>query len=179
MKIDVIQVGGKYSCNIAGIGLDGFIARLFVNQHSRGLKKYIGLTVNGLRQFTPFSAVLEAGQEMYEGTYMSMVFANTRQFGNRAYIAPKALPNDGKMTVVMILEMPPHKIVSFFFMLFSGKVDAHSHVKTLETHRSLQVKTTFPHAHVDGEPFTSPENVDIHILPQAVSIIKTNRQKYL
>lgn len=177
MKIDVIRMNGKYSCNIAGIGLDGYISRLFVNQQSRGLKKYIGLTVNGLRQFTPFQAALENGYQSFEGKYMSMVFANTRQFGNHAFIAPKALPDDGKMTVVLVSEMPFHKIVTFFILLFAGKVDSHSHVKTMHTCTPLRIKTSFSHAHVDGEPFTSSNPVTIDILPKALSIIKPHSRK--
>lgn len=177
--IDVIKIDGRYSCNVGGIGFDGYIAGLFLNQKTRGFFKYVWLTLAAIRNFTPFKAKATFLLDEIEGEFLSIVVANTRQFGNMAYIAPGAHPSDGKMNLVFIQKMPWIKMVSFFIKLFTRKINNHGFVHMVETDSKVKVETTFTHAHTDGEPFFVHENFEIEILPDAIQIVKTKNRNHL
>lgn len=179
VHIDVIKLDGRYSCNVGGIGFDGYIAGLFLHQKTRGFLKYVWLTLSAIRNFSPFKAKVIFQTEVIEGEFLSIVIANTRQFGNKAYIAPAANPSDGKMNFVFIQKMPWVKLLSFFIKLFTGQLHHHDFVQMVETGSNVKVQAAFSYAHTDGEPFFSQENLDIEILPKAIQIVKTRNNSNL
>jgi diacylglycerol kinase (ATP) len=178
VDLDVLKCNDRYSVNVAGIGLDGYIADLFVLQKSRGFIKYITLTIKALLNFSPFQANIRVGQETIEGTFLGVTLANTRQFGNHAYIAPNAKPNDGKIDLVVIRNMPFFMYIPFFFALFAKKIASSKYIYYTQSSDKIIIDTSFPFAHTDGEPFTISGKMEVKILPSSIRIIKTGKFQF-
>ena len=175
INVDILQCNDHYAINVAGIGLDGYIADLFIHQKKRGLLKYVILTAKALFRFSAFSADIEIGEYTTSGMYMGIVVANTRQFGNRAYIAPQSDPTDGKADVVLLKKMPLWQIVVFFIRLFSKGIRNNRYTTYLQTSENIHIKTAYAFGHTDGEPFTVTGHLNVQVMPGAVRVIKTSR----
>lgn len=173
--VDILRCNEHYAINVAGIGLDGYIADLFMHQKKRGLLKYALLTMKALTRFSPFSADIKTGDHTVSGMYMGIVIANTRQFGNRAYIAPQSDPTDGKADVVLIQKMPLWQIALFFIRLFTHGIRDNKYISYWQTAENVRIKTAYTFAHTDGEPFTVHGYLDVQVIPGAVRLIKISR----
>jgi len=141
-EIDIILCNDHHAINAAGIGLDGYIADLFMHQKKRGFWKYAILTATALFHFSPFSAVIQTAHQSFSGKFMGIVLANTRQFGNHAYIAPKSDPTDGKIDVVLIKKMPVWQMFSFFIRLFTKRIGDNQYIHYFQTSDNILINPT-------------------------------------
>ena len=107
MDIDVIEINDKLCLNVAGIGLDSFVAHSFNKLKLRGFLPYVWLTLKTFLQLRPFHVTIKSeGEVIVSEELFVLTIANTRQFGNNAFIAPEARPNDGKLDLVLIKPFP-------------------------------------------------------------------------
>jgi diacylglycerol kinase family enzyme len=96
LPIDVIEINNLLCLNVAGIGLDSYVAHSFDKLGTRGLWSYVYVTFKNFIRLKPFHIKINLSGETIEDDLFTLTIANTRQFGNNAYIAPEAKPNDGR-----------------------------------------------------------------------------------
>src|SRR5450759_326352 len=85
INIDVIEIDDKLCLNVAGIGLDSFVAHSFNNLKLRGFLPYLWLTFKTFLQLRPFHVTIRCGEEeIVSEKLFVLTIANTRQFGNNA-----------------------------------------------------------------------------------------------
>ena len=63
MNIDVIEINDKLCLNVAGIGLDSFVAHSFNNLKLRGFLPYVWLTLKTFLQLRPFHVKIKCDGE--------------------------------------------------------------------------------------------------------------------
>ena len=96
---------------------------------------------------------------------------NASQYGNNAYIAPRASLNDGLLDVTIIEPFNMREAPSLSFQLFNKTIDQDSHVKTLKCN-SLHIKRAKDGvAHFDGDPIMLGESIDVKIVKQGLKVI--------
>jgi diacylglycerol kinase (ATP) len=178
LEVDVIKVNDMICLNVAGIGLDSFVAHSFDKVRTRGLGSYIWLTLKNLINLRPFHIDLNiTGEETVSEDVFSLTVANTRQFGNNAFIAPEARPNDGIIDIVIVKPFP--KIIGpvIAFRLFRGTLKSSKYVKYIKTDKPFVIKTDETRFHIDGEPVKISGDVNVHIKRNALSVLKTKHSK--
>lgn len=180
MCIDMIEINGNMCLNVAGIGLDSFVAHSFNNMKLRGIIPYIWLTLKTFVQLKPFLVTLTSdGNTIFSGELFVLTFANTRQFGNNAFIAPGAKPNDGKMDIVMIKPFPKFLGPIFVINLFTKKINRSRYVTTITTDREVIVETDEKRFHIDGEPLEIPGKVIVRLRKDVLKVLKTAYNKFI
>lgn len=180
MDIDVIDINDNLCLNVAGIGLDSFVAHSFNELKLRGFLPYIWLTIKTFWQLRPFKASITAGGEnIYSGDLFVLTIANTRQFGNNAFIAPCARPNDGKLDIVMIKPFPKILGPLFIVRLFSKNINRSKYVTTVTTDREVLIETKETRLHIDGEPFEISGKVVVRLRKEVLKVLKTANNKFL
>ena len=108
--------------NVAGIGLDSFVAHSFNELKLRGFLPYVWLTLKTFLQLRPFHVTIRCeGEIIVNEKLFVLTIANTRQFGNNAFIAPEARPNDGKLDLVLIKPFPKDIGYAFYNPAFHKK----------------------------------------------------------
>ncbi|MCE4565165.1 YegS/Rv2252/BmrU family lipid kinase [Maribellus sp. CM-23] len=157
-EIDVLKVNDTYCCNVAGIGFDSFIAKRFEENSKRGLLTYVVETIKGFRNFQGVDAVLTVNNTTEEGSYFMICFANTRQFGNNAVIAPKADPHDGLIDVVVIRKFHKALIPFIALKLLSRKGKNSKYIRYYKTD-TIKVDTRYSLFHTDGEPLVKTDTI--------------------
>ena len=178
LNIDVIEINDKLCLNVAGIGLDSFVAHSFNNLKLRGFLPYVWLTLKTFLALRPFHIKIKIdGEEAISEKLFVLTIANTRQFGNNAYIAPEASPNDGMIDIVLIKPFP--KILGWLFILrlFTKRINQSRYVKHLQTDKEIIIETDETRFHIDGEPIEISGKVTIRIKREVLKVLRTAGNK--
>ena len=153
-QIDAGEFAGRLFFNIAGIGLDADVAHRFAaSGHARrGLSMYIVQSTAALLSHQAEPMRLTVNGEARDVRPLLIAFANARQYGNGALIAPAARIDDGRLDVVVIADRPLLGILRRVPALFRGTLASVPGV-SMETAVTAQVMANGPiRYHVDGEP---------------------------
>ncbi|MCK3685120.1 YegS/Rv2252/BmrU family lipid kinase [Maribellus sp. YY47] len=171
-EIDVLNVNDTYSCNVAGIGFDSFIAKRFDENSNRGPLTYVRETIKGFINYQGVDAALTLNDTIEKGSYFMICFANTRQFGNNAVIAPHANPQDGLIDVVVIRKFHKVLIPVIMFRLLSRKGKNSRYIRYFKTDK-IEIDTNYALFHTDGEPLHKTDNVLNVRISDTIKLIQT------
>jgi YegS/Rv2252/BmrU family lipid kinase len=178
LDIDVLEVNDHLCLNVAGIGLDSFVAHSFDRLKTRGFWSYVGVTLVNFLKLKPFNVTVSIpGEEPISEELFVLTVANNRQFGNNAFIAPEAIPNDGKMDIVMIRPFPKILFPVFVYRLFAKKLHKSSYIRYLRTDRDVTISTSETRFHIDGEPIRIEGDVCVTIRSEALKVLRTKHLK--
>jgi diacylglycerol kinase (ATP) len=175
MDIDVIEINDKLCLNVAGIGLDSFVAHSFNNLKLRGFLPYVWLTFKTFLALRPFHVTIKvAGEAIISENLFVLTIANTRQFGNNAFIAPEACPNDGMIDIVLIKPFPKILGSLFIIRLFTKRINKSKYVRHFQTDKEIVIETDETRFHIDGEPLEIAGKVVIRIKKEVLKVLKTS-----
>ena len=178
LNIDIIEINDHLCLNVAGIGLDSFVAHSFNKLKTRGFWSYAGVTLINFFRLKPFHVKIKiAGDEVVSEDLFVLSVANTRQFGNNAFIAPDAVPNDGIMDIVLIKPFPKYLAPIFIYRLFTKKLKDSKYVRHIKTEKEATIRTDETRFHIDGEPLEISGDVVVRIKREALKVLKTSTNK--
>jgi diacylglycerol kinase (ATP) len=170
--IDAGELEGRLFFNIAGLGLDARVAHQFAvgGLARRGFMKYIEIALREIFTFSPDDSTILIDGETIHVRALLVAFANARQYGNGAVIAPAARIDDGRLDVVIVEHRSPWAVMFHAPKLFSGKVAKVPRVRIM-TATTVEVSCGQPVMyHVDGEPYVGGPIVHARIRPAALRI---------
>jgi diacylglycerol kinase (ATP) len=177
--VDVININGGLCLNVAGVGLDSFVAHSFDKLKARGFWSYVGVTMINFIRLRPFHAEIKIpGEKTISEDFFVLTVANTRQFGNNAFIAPDAIPNDGMLDIVMIKPFPKMLFPIFIYRLFAKRMNRSKYFSHIKTSKMVTISTDETRFHIDGEPVTISGEVKIEIRKNALKVLKTRYNKF-
>lgn len=174
VEIDTFTVNGKLSLNVSGVGFDGHIANLFSKKIKRGLIGYSKLAFKEFFSFEEFPLTLTVENKILEKNAFVVSIANSSQFGNNAYIAPRASVCDQILQVVIMKKMPLHRI-DLIYSLFNQTLDKHTaYCETIPVKKiSIQTKEPISY-HVDGEPCGEHSEFNIEVIARSLKMLVPN-----
>jgi len=165
---------------VAGIGLDSFVAHSFNNLKLRGIFPYIWFAVKTFIQLKPFPVTIWSdNKKIISEDIFAITVANTRQFGNNAFIAPDARPNDGIVNVVLIKPFPKIYGPLLVLRLFTKRINKLKFVQQIKTDKEIVLETSETRMHIDGEPINTGGRIVIKIKREALNVLKTSRNKFI
>lgn len=170
--IDAGMMAGRAFFNIAGIGFDARVAKHFNLRAagSRGAWPYIVLGVReGCRyRAAHYRVQLDGAPRPVRA--LLIAFANGREYGMGARIAPGAELNDGLLDATVVDE---RSVLARFWHarhLMTGTAHLAPGVFTARV-TSASVEADGPmEFHVDGEPGVADGRIDVRILPGALKV---------
>jgi diacylglycerol kinase (ATP) len=177
LSIDVIEINDLLCLNVAGVGLDSFVAHSFDKLGTRGLWSYVYVTFRNFIHLKPVHVTIDFGQEIITEDLFTLTIANTRQFGNNAYIAPEAKPNDGIIDIVLVRPFPKWIAPLIVLRLFRGTLGKSKYVKYIKTDKPFTVRTDETRFHIDGEPFEISGEIKVRIKRDVLNVLKTKHNK--
>ena len=170
--IDAGLIGDRPFFNIGGIGFDARVAKLF-NLRARGSRGGWPYFSIGIREGCRYAAEeydLQLDGEPRRLRALLMSFANGREYGMGARIAPQAELDDGILDVTIVEERP---ILARFWHarhLAFGTAHLAPHVLVRRV-RHASVESTGPlEYHVDGEPGIAHGKLEVKVLPRALNV---------
>lgn len=172
-EIDVLSIHGEMCINVAGLGYDSYVAQQFQRSKSRGIIKYILLSIRSVFTFKPFRATLIIDQQKVEGVFHMITIANTRQFGNHAIISPLSRPDDGMFELILVKPFPWYLYPVFVVRMFSGSLSESRYIKFMKVKDRVEIKSECKQYHIDGEPRVFRGRTTVRMLSGKVRVIKT------
>jgi diacylglycerol kinase (ATP) len=178
--IDAGEIAGRLFFNVAGIGFDAHVARLF---NERGLKRgflaYITTSLIELFGYRGASYAIDIADETVRRDALMVVIANNSQYGNGARVAPHARPDDGHLDLVVVPIGSPLANVWRARRLFDGNVPRVPGV-LLRDVETMRISNATPGGaasangalwfHADGEVVKGMAPLDIRIHPHALRV---------
>lgn len=178
LTIDVIKINNMICLNVAGIGLDSFVAHSFDRIKTSGFWSYAWVTLINFIKLKPVHVdIIIPGEDQISEDIFVLTIANTRQFGNNAFIAPEARPDDGIIDIVIIKPFPKILFPLFICRLFMGTLKNSKYVTFLKTGNPFIIKTNETRFHIDGEPVEIYGDVKVTIENKALTVLKTKHCK--
>lgn len=175
--IDLGEIGGRLFVNIAGAGIDAYVAAQFNDPANlrRGFLTYARITSRALFTYAPgeyrvtYEAAEGAGTRVARRAVIVSI-ANGTQYGNNARIAPGARLDDGLLDLVVVEESSRVGTLLQLPRLFNGTA-AQVRGCTMTRIRSATIESdqaiTF---HADGEPVLGGKSVKVRLHPGALWI---------
>ncbi len=171
--IDVGSIDGRLFVNVAGVGFDAHIAGAFaaIGRARRGFLRYGAIVARELVRYRSGTYTLalnprdgdDAPPRCHRAFLLS--FANGRQWGNGAVIAPSASLDDGALEAVVVDDRGPAALMRAVPRLFTGTIAAAPGV-SISRIQSAVVGGDGPLAyHADGEPYVGGPSLRVSIVP--------------
>ena len=154
-----------------GMGFDAFISLKFAEAGKRGPITYIEKVLQEGLKYKPETYEIqdETGVTCHKAFLIAC--ANASQYGNNAYIAPKATMTDGLMDVIIMEPFDAFDAPQISIDLYSKTLDKNSKIKTFRAKR-IHIHRSGPGAiHYDGDPVVTGTDIDVHIEEKGINII--------
>ena len=161
-EIDIVYFNNKSFVNVAGIGFDGHIAALFDNSKRRGFLSYARLVLAEFFAYKEFNYSLKIGTKIIKDKAFIIALANSNQYGNHFYIAPKAKSNDGLLNVMMFKKPSLFSAPIIIWRMFKGRDISPTYCTELVCNELL-IECSTQATHIDGEVFINDESNQIHL----------------
>lgn len=154
-----------------GMGFDAFISQKFASSKKRGPITYIENVLKEGLDYQPETYELEDETGTKKHKAFLIACANASQYGNNAYIAPKATMTDGLMDVIIMDPFNAFDAPQISIDIFSKTLDKNSKIKTFKAKRIHIHRNTPGPIHYDGEPIMTGTDIDVHIEDRGIRII--------
>lgn len=159
-----------YFCT-CGMGFDAEVSDKFSNEGTRGFISYIKAALTEFFKYKAQDYIIDIdGIQLKERAFV-IACCNAAQYGNNAYIAPRATMQDGLLDVTVmhgfnIVESP---LISA--RLFFRQLDKDRHVSIYRGKRVIIERKHEDIVHIDGDPFTLPARVVIENVSKGIHIL--------
>lgn len=164
-----------------GTGFDAYIAEKFAEAGKRGFATYLEHIIKDFFHYEAKHYKIEflsednsEWQQMETDAFL-ITFANANQWGNAAYIAPKASMQDGMFDVAILSKFPLTSIPSLAFKLFEKTLDNSLYMTTLHTSRVKLTREEAGAFHFDGDPITKAAETEINIIKDGLKVLVEKR----
>ena len=169
-KVDSFLVNNHFSINVSGTGFDGKVVKEF-EKTSRGFQNYIRVTLKTFFNYKPIEITFRNPElQIHNGEYLMLNIANTRQFGNNAYIAPAANFADGKVEIVLVKKFPIHYYPLFAYRMFTKGLKDDDFITYIST-SEIEFDVNTSDWHIDGEFNSIISPIHVKVLPQSLNIL--------
>lgn len=169
-SIDVLKVNDRYSFNVSGIGFDAHISHLFAHEPRRGPMGYMKLLTREFSKYKSKVYRIEIDGKTYEREAFLISFANSSQYGNNVHIAPGAKIDDGLIDICVIRDFPKYSAPALLISLLDQSIDQSKYDEIILGRNIVISDTTDVFMHLDGEPVTFNDTINVQILPLAIKM---------
>lgn len=170
--IDYGKINGVPFFCTCGVGFDAFVSLKFSQAGKRGPLTYLEQTLQESLKYRPEVYELEMDGNV-STRYRAFLIAcgNASQYGNNAYITPRATLDDGLLDVTILEPFTVLDVPSLSFQLFNKTIDQNSRIKTFQC-KSLRIHRSKPGVvHFDGDPMMAGEDIEVSIVQRELKVI--------
>lgn len=169
--VDAGELAGRLFFNVAGVGFDAHVARLFNARPPgrRGPWPYVTITIREAFRYAPDRYCVWLDGEPHRGAFFTVVLANSCQFGNRVRIAPEARADDGRLNAVLV---DHRSVVGQFWRarhLLGDPTKAEGVLRRPVRHVVVEGPRAMA-CQVDGESFVAGPRVEGRVYPGVLKV---------
>ena len=171
-SIDYGRINGTPFFCTCGVGFDAHIGNEFAKNKGRGFITYIKVTISDFFKYKPKKYKLKIDRvTKYSSRAFLITVANASQYGNNAYISPKADIQDGKLDICILSPFRLYRAPGIGIRLFAKNIDNSSLMHTEQAQRIVLRRKKAGVVHYDGEPCEMGKKIKIKIVPKGLKVI--------
>lgn len=170
-SIDVGAINDKKFFCTCGVGFDAKIGRKFAKQKKRGFATYVKTTIKEYTRYSPKRYKIKIDEKKVVRKAFLVTIANAGQYGNNAFIAPKAEMDDGVLEVCVLKPFPFIKSIALGFRLFAKTFDRSRYLEIIQGRTVVFKKKKKWKFHIDGDPVKLKGPVKIDVIPSSLKVI--------
>lgn len=170
-SFDYCTINGKPFFCTCGMGFDAEVSYRFANEGTRGFITYIKTALAEYIKYKPQEYLIDIdGAKLHEKAFV-IACCNAAQYGNNAYIAPRATMQDGLIDVTV---MHPFSIIESPLIgarLFLRQLGQDHHVSIYRGKRIVIDRDHDDIIHIDGDPVMMPRQLVFENVTKGINII--------
>lgn len=170
-QIDVGYINGVPFFNMAGMGFDALISSRFAHKKIRGPLGYMKAVFSEIIKYAPLDYVINVDGKVMERKAFMISIANSPQYGNEAYISPKASVEDGLLDICIVKPFHWIYLPKMIYSLFSKTANKTDYVEIILGKKIEITRSKEEEIHVDGEPLTAEKDLEILVVPKSLRVI--------
>lgn len=153
-----------------GVGFDAAVSEKFANEKHRGKLTYLRSTFREYLNYAPEEYEIMANGEVLTQKAFLVAVCNASQYGNNAYIAPDASMTDGQLDITIVHSGNPLTTALVGVDLMSGNLNRNTLISRLRVPSAVITRRGGGPAHIDGEPITLPERLEVKCLSNSLHV---------
>jgi diacylglycerol kinase (ATP) len=169
--IDSGTLNGKPFFNMAGMGFDAHISKVFSGNKTRGFFNYIKSSFLEFTRYKVQNYALDIDGVKYQREAFMLSFANSSQYGNNAHISPNASVQDGLLDVCFIAKFPFWRLPEMGIRMVTKTSHLTKYVEIIRGKHIIVTREIPGPVHIDGEPQETTKDADIKIVPKSLKVI--------
>jgi YegS/Rv2252/BmrU family lipid kinase len=177
--IDACKANERVFFCTCGVGFDAMVSREFAKEKHRGSLTYVKDIVENYLNYRPEVYELNINNHIIREKAFLVTCANASQYGNNAFIAPNADINDGQIDITILSPFSTLDIGPLALQLFTKTIDRHSKIKTFRAKKAQIVRRKAGVMHIDGEPVTEPEVINISVMKSALRVFTPENTSFV
>ena len=170
-RFDYCTVNGKPFFCTCGMGFDATVSYKFSNEGTRGFITYIKTALSEYVKYKPQEYLIDIdGKKMQEKAFV-IACCNAAQYGNNAYIAPRATMQDGLLDITV---MHPFNVMESPLIgarLFLRQLNHDHHVSIYRGKRIVIERRHDDVIHIDGDPVMLPARIVVENVAAGINIL--------
>ena len=169
--VDYGKINGVPFFCTCGIGFDAFVSNSFAKGKQRGPFGYFHNMLIDWLNYKPevYEVVTETHSERYKAFLIAC--GNASQYGNNAYIAPRASIRDGLLSVTILEPFSPFDVPFILGHMFSHSINSYNRVKTFEGRWIKIIRKNAGVVHFDGEPQEMEAELFVEVVPSGLNVL--------
>ena len=169
--IDTAKLNDKYFFNMAGMGFDAHVSRVFAGNKRRGLKGYIEMFLKEMITYKSQAYEIEIDGKSYKRRAVVVSIANSSQYGNNMIISPKSSLSDGLLDVCVVKPFYLFKLPVLAYQMLRATTDQSTMVEIIRGKHIKITREKEDSIHLDGEPFLMGKVIEMEVFPLSLNII--------
>jgi YegS/Rv2252/BmrU family lipid kinase len=155
-----------------GMGFDAIVSENFSKERLRGPLTYFKNVLGAYIDFEPenYEVIFPDGKIINEKAFL-ITCANTTQYGNNAFIAPRASLQDGLMNIAILKPFGMLEIPQTTIQLFSKNIDSNKNLTEIITKEAIIRRTKPGWIHIDGDPLFEEAEVRVRLVSKGLKVV--------
>ena len=154
-----------------GVGFDAQVSHAFATAGTRGLSTYVRTTISEYFRYKPQHYRITIDGDTIDDEAFVIAIGNAAQYGNNAYIAPRATMQDGQLDITVIHRFSLVAAPIVGARLFTGTLDHDSHISIYRGRHIEIARDASGPMHIDGDPLVMPATLTIDCRPAALPVV--------
>ena len=171
IAIDTGMINGFPFFCAAGTGFEALIASRFSLLTSRGFSGYLRTGASAWWSYRPETYTIHHAKGSVTVEAFTLAVANSSQYGNNAYIAPRASVQDGLLDLTAVPRVNLLNAGPLLWRLFNGSIDRGGSVVHLQGETFVIERAHPGWIHTDGEPRATTARLEITMKPHSLRIM--------
>jgi len=171
LSIDTGMVNGFPFFCAAGTGFEALIASRFSTLTSRGFSGYLRTSASAWWSYKPEAYTIHHAAGSIKVEAFTLAVANSSQYGNNAYIAPRASVHDGLLDLTAVPHVNVFNAGPLLWRLFNGSIDRGTAVTHMQGESFVIERAKPGWIHTDGEPRATTARLEVSLKPQSLRIM--------